>query len=562
MASPATTSGRRPWVLAAIGLAGLVTLFPALRMTRIVLGGSELQYADYWMMLVRFTNPDGSLRIAGLFEFQNHPVVIPQALYWLNIELFSGSNVTLGLVVVALGLGQVVVVGLMLRHGRFHLLDRIVLLVLASAMVFNLNGTWNFAKAMSGTAWLSANLFALVAVYLAARSRPLPALGAAALSAVSYGTGLMAWPALIATGMARRPWREWWREWPAVIGFVATFAWYRSVAGDANPVESPGIEATVRSMAGILAYPFGLEGGRAVWVGGLALGAIPLLALGIVGWARSAAIAPWVGMAAFGWLATLEMVVGRSYLGLLDSAQYRYTSLPALAWLGLAGMVVHSARLVGARLASGRRGPVAALLSSPWPRAALVAPVVLAALLTGTARVTEMEESTTYQQLGEISWRLGMTTSSAWLVAPFEPADVAGRLEVMGHHPFVAGWDLDCGLFGQRVEVASGEGAPEPAGEIIDGGRMVLLEGNVLMRGRMPDGLDLRCIVITDGHGEVVGAAVPGTIDAAHEVGRPGEAWVGVAHGGRGPYQVYAVPTGGQPPLLLARGYWVPADGP
>jgi hypothetical protein len=187
--------------------------------------------------------------------------------------------------------------------------------------------------------------------------------------------------------------------------------------------------------------------------------------------------------------------------------------------------------------------------------------VVLAALLTGTAQVDELEEGEIRQELGEISWRLGMTTSSAWLVVPFPSADVTDRLEILGHHPFVAGWDLDCGAFGERLEVRVGSEDAEPAGEITSGERVFLLGNNILVHGRMPEGLDLRCIVITDGDGDVVGAAVPGTLEPAAEAGRSGEPFVGVAQGGRGPYRVYAVPTDGQPPLLLADGYRVPSAG-
>ena len=61
---------------------------------------------------------------------------------------------------------------------------------------------------MSGAAWLSANLFALIAVYLRSRDRRGWAFAVAIVAGVSYGTGLMAWPAVIATGVSRRPLRD------------------------------------------------------------------------------------------------------------------------------------------------------------------------------------------------------------------------------------------------------------------------------------------------------------------------------------------------------------------
>ena len=82
-------------------------------MTGVVLGGSPLQNTDYWLMLPRFTSPDGGLDVVGLFHFENeHPVVIPQFIYWLNLRLFAGSNITLGFVVIALVLGQLAVIAL------------------------------------------------------------------------------------------------------------------------------------------------------------------------------------------------------------------------------------------------------------------------------------------------------------------------------------------------------------------------------------------------------------------------------------------------------------------
>ena len=221
----------RGWVLGGYAVAALLALIPVVRMTRIVLDGSELQHDDYWLMLPRFLNADGGLGLGGLFHFHNgHPVVVPQLLYWLNVHAFSGSNISLGLFVIAIVLGQLVVIALLLRHSALGPVERMVMIVLSSALLFDLTGTWNFAKSMSGAAWFSANLFALVAVYLRSRDRQWPAFVVAILAAMSYGTGIVAWPAVIATGICRRPIKECWREWPYVVGFAATLTWYRLAA--------------------------------------------------------------------------------------------------------------------------------------------------------------------------------------------------------------------------------------------------------------------------------------------------------------------------------------------
>ena len=187
-----------PWRRAAPFLVVLVALIPPYRMLGQVIGGSALQFADYWLMIPRFTSQDGGLIAGGLFEFQSQPVVFPQLVYWLNIKLFAGSNTSLGLFVMALGLGQLFVVGHILRRSSLAAAVQIALFLVASALIFDLNGTWSFAKSMSGTAWLSANLFALVAVLLRGSDRRLLSLVAAVLAAASYGTGIAVWPAVAA----------------------------------------------------------------------------------------------------------------------------------------------------------------------------------------------------------------------------------------------------------------------------------------------------------------------------------------------------------------------------
>ena len=89
-------------------------------------------------------------------------MVVPQSIYWLNLQLFSGSNIALGLVVVALVVGHLVVVALLLRHSALRPVERMAIFVVASALLFDLTGTWNFSKAMSGTAWRSGSAFVTI----------------------------------------------------------------------------------------------------------------------------------------------------------------------------------------------------------------------------------------------------------------------------------------------------------------------------------------------------------------------------------------------------------------
>ncbi len=97
-------AGARRWRAAGYAVVAALALVPVVRMVLLIRDGPALQYNDYWLLIDQFVKPDGSLNVGGLFEFehQNHPVVVPMIVYWLNTRFFAGSNVALGYVVVAI----------------------------------------------------------------------------------------------------------------------------------------------------------------------------------------------------------------------------------------------------------------------------------------------------------------------------------------------------------------------------------------------------------------------------------------------------------------------------
>ena len=150
----------------------LLALLPPLLMFRMVRKSSDLQWFDYWTILPRIVNPDGSLAIRGLLTFtEGHILAGPQRhLFWLNVRFFDGVNRTLGYYVIAVVLAQVLV----LRAALPRALDigqwwYSGLVIGISILLFAPQGVWNFTRAMSGTAWLTANLFSVAAIVLAAR---------------------------------------------------------------------------------------------------------------------------------------------------------------------------------------------------------------------------------------------------------------------------------------------------------------------------------------------------------------------------------------------------------
>ena len=526
---------RSGWERAFYAVAAILALVPAVRMALLVREAAPLQYSDYWLLLPHFTNSDGSLDVGGLFdfEFQNHPVVVPMVVYWLNVALFAGSNVALGVGVLVLAVGILAMVALVLHRSGFRPVDRMVLLVLASCLVFTPNGTWNYTMAMSGTAWLGAGLLGLVAVYLRSRDKPVLAFGAAAVAVITYATSLMIWPALVAVGACRRPVREWWREWPYVVGFIATFLWYREVqtTGLGADLPWPGFLDTFPLVTRLLAFPLGLEGSAAEAVGYLLLLGIPALVIWFAVVARSDAAAAWVGIAVFGLLATLSLAVGRSFVG--AGGQNRYASLPALAWIGFAGLVVLAVRREGR---PGGGGPSAL---GRW--APLASCVVIAVLATtsGAPHVEKMRSQVGDQELRELALHLDIADGTPYLAG--YNTSVTELLVGIDHQPFVDGWDLDCGLIDERL-ASERIDSSEPAGELVSARSLALLGGAAEITGRLPADRPARCVVVTDEANLVIGAAtvgvdgVEGTGDGTGATG-----FVAIARPGAREYRAYAI---------------------
>jgi hypothetical protein len=525
-------------LMAGYALAAVLVLVPVVRMASIVLDGSVLQYADYWMMLDNFTRPDGGLDVGGLFEFQNHPVVLPQLIYWVNLQLFSGSNVSLGLFVVAVALAQLGVVALLLRQSALGSFERMALLVLASALLFDLAGTWNFAKAMSGTAWLTTNLFALAAVYLRSRDRRAPAFGLAALAAVSYGTGVVAWAAVIATGLSRRRLREWWREWPYAVGLIATVVWNRLGASGGADIRWPSPLEVAAVTARMFGHVLGLEGTVGQVVGYVVLVGVPVIAIHLAIASRAAGVAGWVGVATFGWLGSIQIGTLRYDWLSIFGDQSRYTSLPALTWLGLVALVCYAAPHASHLLRARGWARPAAALTGPTICAVIGVPVLAGALAAGRTVADEIAATRPGQQLAEVALRLDMTDRTRYLTGPVgEPTTVTELMRATGHYPFVESWDLDCGLLGERIDGAEAAGRSGPVGDVVAGEPALFLPSAVEISGRVRVERPVRCVVITNGQGEVIGAA---TLAVTHD-GTSDAGFRALARGGGFVYRGYAV---------------------
>jgi len=541
----------RPWLVAGWAVTAVLALIPLVRMVQLILDGSALQYNDYWIMLPNFANADGSLSVSGLFEFQNHPVVIPQLVYWLNIQLLHGSNISLGFIDVALALGTIAVIVVVIMRSSMRPWERMVMVVLTSTLLFSMVGSWNYVKAMSGTAWFSANLFAVVAVYLRSRGRVCWAFGLGVLAAVSYGTGVVVWLALIAAGIVLRPPRAWWRELPYAGAFVVTFLWYRST-GESN-TSSPALKAGLDAAADLLVQPLGIHTGITTALGYVMFAVMVGLAIFCVVKVRTPTTAAFAGITAFGVLATVLLGYGRYEIILYFGEQSRYTSLPALAWIGFAGLafgVVDSLRTPAREPADrGRRLALAGTAIG----VAICVVVGAFATLSGSDTADEMRRTRDGQFLREIALRSGAYPDGSPYLAGalvnkgLGPID--GILRSTSHYPYVDGWDLDCGLLGKEVPGIGDDPGPADAPAKVK--PSALLRDTVEISGRAGIDDPIRCIVVVGPDDVAVGAGTVLTPDPAAPTADGAGAFTALATADAGPFRVYAIPEGDGAPVLV-----------
>lgn len=540
----------RPWLVAGWSIAAVLVLIPLVRMVQLILEGSALQHNDYWMMLPKFANPDGSLNVPGLFEFQNHPVVLPQLVYWLNIKLFDGSNIALGFFVVALTLATIGVLYLVVRRSAMRPWEQMVMVVLSSALLFSMVGSWNYVKAMSGTAWFFANVFAVTAVYLRSRDRVYAAFALGVLASVSYGTGIAVWAALIAAGVILRPPRSWWRELPFAAAFVATYLWYGSAGGETG--KSPSLEDGFAAAANLIEQPLGLAGSSGATIGYAACAAMMGLAIFCAVKIRTPTAAAWTGVTAFGVVATLLLGYGRHEILQFFGEQSRYTSLPALAWIGFVGLiftVVDWRRdRAEATATSGRRWAVAGTVLG----VAVGVVIAVVATVSGGKTADAMRVTKDEQLLREISLRAGLyTDGSPYLVGPLvtegiEPVDAI--LHSTSHYPFVDGWDLDCGLLGQPVP---GVGDASPSTLPVTAKRTIWLHNTTEITGTLDVDGPIRCILVVGPDDVAIGAGIEVTPDPAERTPDGTRTFHGLAAADAGPFRVYALPSGDGEPVLI-----------
>jgi hypothetical protein len=490
-----------------------VAAVPAILMLLEVSRAGRFQHIDYLFHLVRITNPDGSFKPFDLENYfsNEHVLGLPTVLYWINIELFAGDNRTLGVFVVVMAALTVLALGAALPLGLPPLV-RAGLLVAASTLVFSPHGLWNFTRAMSGAAWLTANLLVVLALLLASRGRWWPAWSLALLASLTYGTAFAVWPVLALLAVLRRdPW--WKRLLPLVAGAAIVSVWlsYRPSA--------PLADSPVSDPASLLYYFLAVigklwttdNGGVAATAGAIVLGVYGVLAATKT--ARDPRLWFWWALACHALLYSGMIALARVDFGDevgLATARYASASiLMAVPAIVLLAFVAH--RRLDAR---GHRITVA---------------VVLAGLLgyaLGAPYAVEERTANKIHHVEAVAVRGGF--SDAYRRYPLA-SDLVPRLRALGHYPFTDDFTLGCGgpELGSTLSLtdmtrllpAHGNKRPRRAAGAVDSVEprdpAPFFHGDPvpIFRGWAHDREDpVRCAVIVDDGGKIVGGGVTGVV--------------------------------------------------
>jgi hypothetical protein len=416
---------RQPDVVLLTAAAALPVLMMAWRVHQSPL----LQYADYWDRLLKITNPDGSLHWRGLLTYQNeHPFIVPNVIYYVGARFFGGSNHVLGYYSILIAIAAVIVLRAMLP-ARWSPLARAALTVALSAVIFCPSGIWNYSRGMSGTAWLSANFFAVLAVLFAWHRRTILAVAAACIAIACYGTGFGAPVAVIAVALLRRDARWRWMLPLAALGCAGIVYELTSSGGSSGGSVShdPSLLAsTFLSYLGMLWDPSAGTLSIAAGAAGLLL-----LVLGYVASRRDeelhADLIPWWGVAVFTITAGALISLKRSETFEGSGVQSRYASLSALYWIAV-GVVALRVMLV--------QRPIQLRIAVPVT-------VLLIFYAVSPSLVTRDLSEDQAQDLAATALRIN--AAGSFNARVHSPAQQIPRLKALGDYPFNSQYSLGCG---------------------------------------------------------------------------------------------------------------------
>lgn len=523
----------------------LLAVIPVVAMVSHVLHSSQLQFGDYWLVADRTFNPDGSLALSQLLTYHNgHVLALPGVVYWLNFKLTGGLNQPLGLFVVAVGLVQLLALRTLLpRPSRIGRWGFGVAFLAIAALLFSPQGVHNFARSMSGVAWLLANLLAVAAIMatclLRRRWAPFAAMPFAALATVTYGTGLMAWPAIVVAAWLQGASKRVMVVTTGTTGIALAvyFGFYE------HPATSGGAELDPADMTRRVLRVLGSAVAPDP-ASQLAVGVVTVVVAAVVCWRAAERhrheAAPWIALVVYAVLGAAMIGLARSGALAGDPSRVhgRYSSLSALCWSGVVVLALLTWRMDGRVVAA-------------------TAAVALFGFVAGATSVQEVENHWVAQEETAIAIRQG--TSHGY--PPFSDIpDLYERprsvLQAIGHYPFTADFDPWCGLYGQVITATDLADSGGGIAGTVDGFQRAYNEQSVRVHGWVASPDDsVRCVVVVDDTMEVVGAGVYGVersdaVAAGVSDGRLDVGFVAVATSGHRQYGVVVVLDSGRRVLL------------
>ena len=486
-----------PWLARLIELLAVI---PVAAMAVEVAKASKLHYVDYWYAIVRFVNLDGSLNIGGLFKASNeHLIAIPSLMYYGDATLAGGDQRILGFVDIIIAVATVVLIRFAIPKS-LPVVVRASIVLASSALIFSLHGLHNFTHAMSGAAWLTANLISVGALLFAVKGKWWPAWGMALLGSITYGTAFAAWPAVALIAIMRKE-PMWRRVLPLVTGAVIVVGWMSVNHNAAGSGTESDIGTAIFGLLAVIGHIWAANNtGVAVLFGALILGGYGALAT--VKASRTPELRFWWGLACHAFFGGAMIAVSRIDFGLDYSQHSRYTSVSVLVSLPLlvmAGTVAHS------------------FVGRHWRKLAVgfaVAGVTGFALGVPTADTVRTEDID--HDIQSVALRAGYLNAFGWALPP-AGHQLVPRLEALGHYPFNDSFTLGCGgpELGDHIDLtgvkrmvppAGGRTPASPAGTV---DKVQAEPGSQLVWGWATGVNDpVRCTVLVDSTGKVVGGGV------------------------------------------------------
>ncbi|MEA3278841.1 MAG: hypothetical protein U9Q81_26820, partial [Pseudomonadota bacterium] len=378
---------------------------------------------------------------AWLRPQNEHFVVVTRLLYAANVLLTGGHNLGLTLFTWLAAAAQAIILSMNLPGRDLSpTVDRLYFPLVAGVFIFTPLSWHNWILGMSGTAWISTNLFVVSAIASLTAAKTLrsagwfrASLGFALVATLTYSTGLAVWPALIIGAFVLR-------LGPNRIGtlmLAGGFAILSYLFLYQRPSDHPALETDLFRVVEYLLTLLGstLTGDAAVAPAAGAFGLLLSIFLAVrVLWSGSGdrrGVSIALSLQTYSVVNALLAAIARSGFGADQAFASRYASLPSLFWLGLfaaaalslpparkrTGTLLLSAIVIAILVHSYQRTDIA--IGSALERERLK-PLAAAAIVTENLDLPLLQAS----------------VSPRHVEAFFRRRDTIAGLEALGHVPY------------------------------------------------------------------------------------------------------------------------------